>query len=48
MDNNELYLIYHGLMLPKISHSWESLSYFEKFDFKDDDVIAVTYPKSGK
>ncbi|XP_062841826.1 sulfotransferase family 2, cytosolic sulfotransferase 3 [Trichomycterus rosablanca] len=47
MDNNDLYLTYHGLLLPKISHSVESISYFEKFEFKDDDVIAVTYPKSG-
>ncbi|XP_051575663.1 sulfotransferase 2B1-like [Myxocyprinus asiaticus] len=32
--------------MPRIAHSEESLSYLEKFTFKDDDIFAVTYPKS--
>ncbi|KAK3541657.1 hypothetical protein QTP86_034662 [Hemibagrus guttatus] len=47
MDNNDLYLLYHGLLLPKIVHTDESLKYFESFQVQDDDVIAITYPKSG-
>ncbi|KAK3541253.1 hypothetical protein QTP86_017972 [Hemibagrus guttatus] len=46
MDNNDLYLLYHGLLLPKIVHNDESLKYFESFQVQDDDVIAITYPKS--
>ncbi|KAK3515336.1 hypothetical protein QTP70_017191, partial [Hemibagrus guttatus] len=46
-DNDDLYLLYHGLLLTKISHTDESLKYFESFQVQDDDVIAITYPKSG-
>lgn len=35
-------------MLPKENHNENSLEYFEKFIQNDDDVIAITYPKSGK
>lgn len=48
MADSELNLLYHGLLLPKITHSEESLEYLQKLTLKDDDVIAVTYPKSGK
>ncbi|XP_057196921.1 sulfotransferase family 2, cytosolic sulfotransferase 3 isoform X1 [Triplophysa rosa] len=41
------YMYYHGLMFPKESHNENSLEYFEKFNLNDDDVIAITYPKSG-
>ncbi|XP_055067122.2 sulfotransferase family 2, cytosolic sulfotransferase 3 isoform X1 [Misgurnus anguillicaudatus] len=47
MAETELNLLYHGLLLPKITHSKESLEYLQKLTVKDDDVIAVTYPKSG-
>lgn len=38
---------YHGLPLPRIAHNEDSLEYFEKFEVQDDDIFAVTYPKSG-
>ncbi|XP_041964398.1 sulfotransferase 2B1-like [Alosa sapidissima] len=41
------YLNYHGLPLPRIAHSEDSLKYFESFQVNDDDVFAITYPKSG-
>ncbi|XP_013882985.1 sulfotransferase family cytosolic 2B member 1 [Austrofundulus limnaeus] len=41
------YIEYHGLLLPHISHSAESLEYAENFSVEDTDVFAVTYPKSG-
>ncbi|XP_058232315.1 LOW QUALITY PROTEIN: sulfotransferase 2B1-like [Hemibagrus wyckioides] len=47
MEKEDLYSLYHGLLLPTISHTDESLKYFESFQVQDDDVIAVTYPKSG-
>ncbi|XP_062254422.1 sulfotransferase 2B1-like [Platichthys flesus] len=47
MSSEELYLDYHGLRLPKSIHTAESLEFAQEFKFKDDDVIAVTYPKSG-
>lgn len=48
MTGNDLYVLYHGLFLPKIVHTEDSLNYFESFQVQDDDVIAVTYPKSGR
>lgn len=48
MEKDDKYLIYHGLLCPKETHSPESLKYFEEFNVRDDDVIAITYPKSGK
>uniref|UniRef100_A0A8C9ZTG5 Sulfotransferase n=1 Tax=Sander lucioperca TaxID=283035 RepID=A0A8C9ZTG5_SANLU len=47
MSSEEMYLLYHGLMLPKETHSFESLKFAHEFTFKDEDVTAVVYPKSG-
>ncbi|KAI5611995.1 sulfotransferase family 2, cytosolic sulfotransferase 3 [Silurus asotus] len=41
------YLVYRGLLLPKIIHTEDSLKYYESIEFQDDDVIVITYPKSG-
>ncbi|XP_019220618.1 sulfotransferase family cytosolic 2B member 1 isoform X2 [Oreochromis niloticus] len=45
--SEEMYLRYHGLIVPKETHSYESLEFAQGFKFEDDDVLAVTYPKSG-
>ncbi|KAM9353900.1 sulfotransferase family 2, cytosolic sulfotransferase 3 isoform 1-T1 [Symphorus nematophorus] len=47
MSCEEMCLQFHGLLLPKETHSLESLKFGQEFTFKDDDVVAVTYPKSG-
>lgn len=43
----KMYLLHHGLLLPRETHSTDSLKFAQEFRFKDDDVVAVTYPKSG-
>ncbi|XP_061574228.1 sulfotransferase family 2, cytosolic sulfotransferase 3 isoform X1 [Cololabis saira] len=43
----ELYMLHHGVLLPRETHSAESLKFAHDLKFKDDDVLAVTYPKSG-
>ncbi|XP_029307858.1 sulfotransferase family 2, cytosolic sulfotransferase 3 [Cottoperca gobio] len=47
MSSEEIYLNYKGLMFPKETHSLESLEFAQEFKFKDEDVMAVVYPKSG-
>ncbi|XP_062393693.1 sulfotransferase family 2, cytosolic sulfotransferase 3 [Sardina pilchardus] len=47
MENDGKYIVYHGLLCPKETHSLDSLKYFEELNVRDDDVIAITYPKSG-
>lgn len=41
------YIQYHGILLPPVAHSMESLEYAQNFSVEDTDVFAVTYPKSG-
>ncbi|XP_023819616.1 sulfotransferase family cytosolic 2B member 1 isoform X2 [Oryzias latipes] len=45
--SNEFLLEYEGILIPRETHSLESLKFAQDFKFKDDDVVAVTYPKSG-
>ncbi|KAL2084470.1 hypothetical protein ACEWY4_019988 [Coilia grayii] len=47
MEEEGKYIKYHGLLCPKETHSEDSLKYLEGFNMRDDDVIAITYPKSG-
>lgn len=47
LSPGDLYLKYQGLLLPSETHSAKSLKFAEEFNLKDDDVVAVTYPKSG-
>ncbi|CAG6015932.1 unnamed protein product [Menidia menidia] len=46
-SSEEVYIHYRGLLLPTETHSPESLKFAQKLQFEDDDVVAVTYPKSG-
>lgn len=46
--SKEFYIEYEGLLLPTETHSLASVKFAQEFHFKDDDVIAVTYPKSGQ
>lgn len=48
MATEEMFLSFHGLMLPKETHDLESLKFAQDFTLKDSDVLAVTYPKSGQ
>ncbi|KAL2103366.1 hypothetical protein ACEWY4_000234 [Coilia grayii] len=47
MEKVEKYIKYHGLLCPNVMCSEDSLKRFEGFNMRDDDVIAITYPKSG-
>ncbi|KAG7474461.1 sulfotransferase family cytosolic 2B member 1-like isoform X1 [Solea senegalensis] len=43
----EMYFLDHGYMFPTETHCAASLKFAQEFAFQDDDVVAVTYPKSG-
>lgn len=48
MSSEEMYIVYHSFIVPKETHSSESLTFAQEFTFKDNDVVAATYPKSGQ
>uniref|UniRef100_A0A8C9TU98 Uncharacterized protein n=1 Tax=Scleropages formosus TaxID=113540 RepID=A0A8C9TU98_SCLFO len=46
MEESDKYLLYRGLLMPRHTHSRESLKFAEELRFQDGDVLVCTYPKS--
>ncbi|KAM9424943.1 sulfotransferase 2B1-like [Pholidichthys leucotaenia] len=47
MTEEDLYTLYKGVYLSSTFHPPDSLRYYEEFVFCKDDILIVTYPKSG-
>ncbi|XP_059179984.1 sulfotransferase 2B1-like [Centropristis striata] len=47
MTEAELYKVYKGVYLASSIHTPEILTYCENFTFRPDDILIVSYPKSG-
>ncbi|XP_061912309.1 sulfotransferase 2B1-like isoform X1 [Entelurus aequoreus] len=47
MAGTDLYTLYKGVPLPTLIHPPHSLRRYETFTFRPDDILVVTYPKSG-
>lgn len=48
MTEAELYSVYKGVYLPHAIYPPKALEYYEEFSFRRDDIIIITYPKSGE